>query len=48
MNYMNKSIKELHDDLISGKVTSEELIAESLKVSHDIQDDLNAFVTMKK
>lgn len=46
MNYMNKSIKELHDDLISGKVTSEELIAESLKVSHDIQDDLNAFVTI--
>lgn len=46
MNYMNKSIKELHDDLISGKVTSQELIAESLKISHDIQDDLNAFVTI--
>lgn len=46
MNYMNKSIKELHDNLISGKVTSQELIAESLKISHDIQDDLNAFVTI--
>jgi len=46
MSYMNKSIKEIHDDLISGKVTSKELIKESLEKSHQLQDDCNAFVTI--
>ena len=31
MSYMNKTIKEIHEDLISGKVTSKELIEEYLK-----------------
>lgn len=46
MSYMEKGIKELHEDLISGKVTSEELVKESLKRSHEIQDECNAFVTI--
>lgn len=43
---MNKSIKELHDLLINKKVTSEELIQESLSKSHEIERKYNAFVTI--
>lgn len=46
MEYMSKTIKEIHDDLVSGKVTSEELIKESLEKSHIAQDKCNAFVTI--
>jgi aspartyl-tRNA(Asn)/glutamyl-tRNA(Gln) amidotransferase subunit A len=43
---MNKSLTELHDMLVKGEVTSQELIDESLKLSHEIQDKYNAFVTI--
>ena len=43
---LNKSIKELHEELVSGKVTSDELVKESIKACHDIQDKTNAFVTI--
>ncbi len=43
---MNKSITELHELLVNKKVTSRELIDESLKLSHDLQDKCNAFVTI--
>ncbi len=46
MKYMNKSIEELHELLKSGEVTSKELIEESLKLSHEVQDKYNAFVTI--
>ncbi|MBR4350632.1 MAG: aspartyl/glutamyl-tRNA amidotransferase subunit A [Bacilli bacterium] len=46
MKYMNKSIEELHELLKSGEVTSKELIDESLKLSHEVQDEYNAFVTI--
>ena len=46
MEYMNKSIEELHELLISGKITSKELIEESLKKSHKVQNKYNAFVTI--
>lgn len=46
MKYMEKSIEELHEVLVSGEVTSEELIAESLKRSHEVQEECNAFVTI--
>ena len=46
MKYMNKSIEELHELLKEGKVTSKELIDESLKLSHELQDKCNAFVTI--
>ena len=46
MKYMSKTIKEIHDDLVSGKVTSEDLIKESLEKSHAVQDKCNAFVTI--
>ena len=46
MKYMNKSIEELHDLLKEGKVTSRELINESLGLSHKVQDKCNAFVTI--
>ena len=46
MKYMNKSIEELHELLKTGKVTSKELIEESLKLSHKIQEKCNAFVTI--
>lgn len=42
--YMEKTIKQLHEDLISGKVTSSELVKESLKKSHEINEKYNAFV----
>ena len=46
MKYMNKSIEELHNMLIKGEVTSDELVKESLELSHKIQDKHNAFVTI--
>lgn len=44
--YMNKSIEELHELLKSGKVTSEDLIKESLEKSKEVQEKCNAFVTI--
>ena len=41
-----KSIEELHNDLVNGVVSSSDLIKESLKRSHKVQDDCNAFVTI--
>lgn len=46
MKYMSKSIEELHELLKDGKVTSKELIEESLKLSHEVGDKYNAFVTI--
>ena len=46
MRYMNKSIKELHEMLKNNEVTSKELIKESLELSHKVQDECNAFVTI--
>ena len=46
MEYMSKSIEEIHDALINSKVTSKELVLESLKKSHEVQDKCNAFVTI--
>ena len=43
---ITKSIKELHEDLLNKKVTSRELIDESLEKCHSIQDKTNAFVTI--
>ena len=40
MEYMNLSIEELHELLKTGKVTSKELIKESLEKTHKIQDYL--------
>ena len=44
--YMNLSIEEIHQALINKEVTSEELIQESLKKSHELQKECNAFVTI--
>lgn len=46
MKYMNKTIEELHELLVHGEVTSEELIKESLELSHQTQEKCNAFVTI--
>lgn len=46
MKYMNKSIEELHELLVKGEVTSEELVKESLSLSHEVQKKCNAFVTI--
>ncbi len=46
MDYMSKSILELHDDLKSGRVTSDELVRESLEKSHALQEECNAFVSI--
>lgn len=46
MEYMNKGIVEIHEALKSGKVTSKELIKESLEKAHEIQEKTNAFVTI--
>jgi len=46
MKYMEKSIEELHELLKNNKVTSEELIAESIKRSYEVQKECNAFVTI--
>ena len=46
MKYMNKSIEELHEMLVKGEVTSDELVKESLELSHEVQKKCNAFVTI--
>lgn len=46
MSYMNKGIKEIHEALIKGEITSKELIEESLQKSYEVQDKYNAFVTI--
>lgn len=43
MNYMHLSIEELHELLKNNKVTSKDLIKESLIKSHELQDKCNAF-----
>ena len=39
-------IKELHEKLLNKEITSDELVQESLKKSHELQDKCNAFVTI--
>lgn len=46
MEYMSKSIEEIHEDLKLGKVTSEQLVKESLLKAHEVQERCNAFVTI--
>mgnify|MGYP002626246467 CR=1 FL=1 len=46
MKYMGLGIEEIHKALIDGKVTSKELIKESLDMSHKVQEECNAFVTI--
>ena len=46
MKYMDKSIEEIHEALIKKEITVKELIDESLKRSHKLQEDCNAFVTI--
>ena len=46
MEYMNKSIREIHEALKNGEVTSDELVKESLAKAHEVQDKCNAFVTI--
>ena len=46
MAYMNKSITEIHEALVKGEVTSDELVKEALEKSHEVQEKTNAFVTI--
>lgn len=43
---MNKSILELREMLINNKVTSEELVKESISKAKEVQEKYNAFVTI--
>ena len=43
---LEKGLVELHEDLVNKKVTSDELVQESLKKSHEVQEKCNAFVTI--
>ena len=46
MKYMNKGIKELHEMLVKGEVTSDELVKEALELAHSNQEMCNSFVTI--
>ena len=46
MEYMNKTIREIHEALKSGEVKCSDLIKESLEKSHKVQEECNAFVTI--
>ena len=46
MSYMDKGIKYIHNELINGKITSDDLVKESLEKSFLIQKNNNAFVTI--
>ncbi len=41
-----KTIEQLHEELINGKITSQQLIDEAIKRSHKLQKECNAFVTI--
>lgn len=43
---MDKGLKELHELLVNGEITSEELIKEALEKSHEVAQKYNAFVTI--
>ena len=43
---MDKSITELHELLKNGKITSEELVKESLEKSKEVEEKYNAFVAI--
>lgn len=43
---LNKTIEELHECLINNRITSKELINESVEKCKKIQDNCNAFVTI--
>ena len=43
---LDKGIVELHELLKSGKITSQDLVNESIKKSHEVQGICNAFVTI--
>lgn len=43
---MDKTIEELHELLKTNQITSKELIKESLKKSHEVEERYNAFVTI--
>lgn len=43
---IEKSIRQLHEELLNNKITSAELIEESLKRCHKTQEKTNAFVTI--
>ena len=46
MEYMSKTIEEIHEALLNKEVTVKELIDESIKKSHSTQEKCNAFVTI--
>ena len=46
MEYMSKSIEEIHEALKNNEVTVDELIHESLEKSKKLQEKCNAFVTI--
>lgn len=46
MHYLDKSLKEIHNALKNGEVTSKELTEESLRRAHLYQEELNSFVTI--
>lgn len=46
MEYMGKTIEEIHEAILNKEVTVKELIDESIKKSHSVQEKCNAFVTI--
>ena len=46
MDYRHKTIKELKQDLIDEKTTSEELFKQANELAHKYQDEYNSFVTI--
>lgn len=46
MDYMSKGILEIHNSLVNGEISSDDLIKESLKKSELVQEKHNAFVTI--
>lgn len=46
MGYMDKTIEEIHNSLLNKEVTVKNLIDESIRKSHEVQEKCNAFVTI--
>ena len=48
MGYLRRSIKEIHEALISGAVTPEELVREALTKAHDNNDNAFEYICDKE
>ncbi|WP_283679082.1 Asp-tRNA(Asn)/Glu-tRNA(Gln) amidotransferase subunit GatA [Lentilactobacillus sp. Marseille-Q4993] len=46
MNYFDHSLSDIHEQLVKKEITSEDLTKETLSNIHEVDNDINAFITI--